>query len=118
MATRKNTPPAAEGDAARPSLADRLNFALEATYKLDTLISRLDAEIDDRNNGGIACRGEIAVGKLLVGRCRALTDALVGICDPDSYSDPDQDRSEFNSCAATVMSIFGEAPTPESAASP
>lgn len=108
MATCKNTSPANEGDAARPDLTDRLDLALEATYQLETLISRLDAEIDERDTEGTAGRGEIAVVKLLIGRCHALTDALIGLCDHASYTDLDQDRAEFNTCAATVMSIFGE----------
>jgi hypothetical protein len=120
MAVKKSTAapaPAPEGDAARPNLTDRLEFALEATYQLETLISRLDAEIDERDADGTAGRGEVAVVKLLIGRCHALTDALIGLCDHDSHTDLDQDRAEFNTCASTVMSIFGEIQTPEPAAS-
>ncbi len=85
MATCKNTSPAAEGDTRHPALADRLGLALKSAYQLDTLISRLDAELDDRDEVNVGL-GEIAVAKLLIGRCHALNDALIGLCDHNAES--------------------------------
>ena len=107
MATCKNTSPAAEGDMPHPALADRLGLALKSAYQLDTLISRLDAELDDRDEVNVGL-GEIAVAKLLIGRCHALTDALIGLCDHNAESDPDRAWAEFEDCSATVTGIFGK----------